>query len=150
VSAEQFKKTQRKLVKTLSNFSPKKSDGNFSRVMSFLDVKKDSKAIKTQSDDERDEKTTKSDNLRKSLDSSGQSDSDSEEDGQLEAMPANQSMSSKSLSPLLRALVDLVVIIFEFKEQHIWLKENAAVKLLHRFTGTTSAAERYSLIIVQS
>ena len=139
MSAEQFKKTQRKLVKTLSNFSPKKSDGQFSRVMSFLDVKKDLKILHNQSDDEREEK--KPEQLRESFDSSGSSDSDLEEDPPSWST-SNANVVSKSLNPLVQALVAIVINIFEFKEQHIWLKENSAVKLLHRFTGSSQSSER--------
>ena len=135
VNGDQFKRTQRMLVKTLSNFSPKKaSDVPISKVFSFRDVKKESKY---QSDEDIEEKKPKV--ITKSNESSSESDSD--DNVQQELMNSNTASNAKLLNPLVQAVVSLIIQLFDFKEQHAWLKENAALKLLHKFTGTMQTPE---------
>ena len=137
IPAEQLKRTQRKLVKTLSNFSPKKSsDLPLNKVMSSTDVKREPKYTQNISEDELDSKSKKQ---QKYVDST--SESDSEDDGQIDVSLNNANFNSKTLNPMLQSVVSLIIQIFDFKEQHAWLKENAALKLLHRFTGTKQSAE---------
>jgi hypothetical protein len=131
---ETLKRTQQKLVKTLSHFSGKKREP-LSKVMSFLDPKK--RHVSDVDDLEQDVEATSITAgvgmlpVDDPLSSSSEEFVSDEED----------ILSNTSNNPIVFAIIQVLVQIFDFKEQHAWLRDNAALSVLHQFLGNKGSVD---------
>jgi hypothetical protein len=134
---ETLKRTQLKLAKTLSHFSGKKREP-LSKVMSFLDPKR--KNAGDVDDLEQDPEIASLEKLSAGLGavavedpiSSSSEDFASDEDDILSTTPNN---------PVVFAIIQVLVQLFDFKEQHAWLRDNAALSVLHQFLGNKGSVD---------
>jgi hypothetical protein len=117
-----LKRTKKKLATTLHNFAKKPSETG-SKVLSFLDISRKDKKDGDSSSDSEESKLNQEDS----------SSSEDEHEFPTETERLSQENLAQLPNPLRDALVKLIIHIFNFKQENDWLKENAALMLLHEY-----------------
>lgn len=94
-------------------------------MLSFLDIaRKDKKEGDSSSDSDPEERK---------LNPEDSSSSEEEHDFTVEAERLSQDNLARLPNPFRDALIKIIIHIFNFKQQNTWLKENAALMLLHDY-----------------
>jgi hypothetical protein len=130
-SNETIKRTQRKLTKKLLNLAKKPADAG-NKVLQFLDVAKKKNDDNSDSDGE----ISKRDSFVKFDDSSSSSEDDIG-DFIDENVSAFEPPTQKFENPSNEAMVSLLLKVFPFRQEHSWLRKNAALMLLGEITKST-------------
>jgi hypothetical protein len=52
--------------------------------------------------------------------------------------------------PIVYSIIQVLVHLFDFSEQHAWLRDNAALSVLHQFLGKKSSVESSVIQLVKS